>query len=305
MRNVYAFTTLLDMMINPNFARIKIGDTHHSGNKRTKQQQTGISSKQIIINPKGDINDRSWDWSGLKNIKGDGDLHNHKSLSRYRLPADESGDEWFSFPLPDHLKGADVPIEEKIRYIWKLIDDVVADLEGRRVRKAVKWRQVQNIRLNRAMKYIAEGKTEGIAFLCPRFGKTLWALGLFNRLSETYGNRAMLVPVYWLSVHTSFEDEIGAYADFQDIVYIDDKDVNAEAIACAALQAGKRILIAISLHGKMADGKTEEEMGNWVKRNRWIRSIPDADKFMFADEGDWGTHTDNQIKKINFLFDGK
>lgn len=305
MRNVYGFTTLNDLLLYPDFFRVKVGDTRGSGHKRTKQQQTGISSKQIIINPKGDLNDRSWDWSGLMKIKGDGDLHTHKALSRYRLPADESGDEWFSFPLPDILKGANVLIEEKIRYIWKLLDDVIADLEGRRVRKPVKWRKTQRDRLDRAMQYIGEGKTEGIAFLCPRFGKTLWALGLFNRLTEIYGNRVMLVPVYWLSVHTSFEDEIGAYADFQDIVYIDDKDDAAEAIACAALQAGKRILIAISLHGKMADGKTEEEMSNWVKRNRWIRSIPDADKFMFADEGDWGTHTDNQIKKLNFLFDGK
>lgn len=305
MINIYGYTTLNDLLLFPDFFRVKIGDTRKTGHKRSKQQQVGISSKQIMINPKGDINDRSWEWFGLKNIKSDDDLHTHKSLSRYRLPANESGDEWFAIPLPDYLKGANVPIEKKIRYIWKLLDDIIAVLEGRRVSKAVEWRQSQVIRLDRAMKYIAEGKTEGIAYLCPRYGKTLWALGLFNRLSETYGNRVMLVPVYWLSVHTSFKKEIDEYDDFQDIVYIDDKDANAEAIACAALQAKKRILIAISLHGKMADGKTEEDMSNWVKRNRWIRLIPDTDKFMFADEGDWGTHTDKQIKKLNFLFDGR
>lgn len=305
MRNIYGYTSLNDLLLYPDFIRVKIGDTHKSGHTRTKQQQISLSSKQIMVNPEGDLNDRSWEWSGLQKITGDGVLHTHISLSRYRLPADESGDEWFSFPLPKHLKGSNIPFEAKIRYIWKVLDEVIADIEGRRVRKPVKWRESQISRLDRAMQYIAEGKTEGIAFLCPRFGKTLWALGLFNRLSKTYGNRVMLVPVYWLSVHTSFEDEIDSYADFQDIVYIDDKAENAEAIAYSALQASKRILIGISLHGKMADGKTDEDMSNWVKRNRWIRQITDADKFMFADEGDWGTHTENQVKKLNFLFNGK
>ena len=301
MRNIYAYTTENDLRIRPDYVEIKIGDSHHSTHSRTKQQQTGQSSRQIIINPFGDLEDRSWGWTGLTKIKGDGDVHNHKALAKYRKPANQSGDEWFSIPVDPSLSD-----EEKIRYIWGYLDDVISDLEGRKARPKAKYRKTQVRRLDQAMTAIAKGKTEGIANLCPRFGKTLWALGLFDRITEKYGNRVMLVPVYWLGVHTSFDDECAAYDDFQDIVVINLRhEENAEAIACAALQAGKRILLLISLHGKMKDDEDEEAVSTWVKRHRWIQMIPNTEKFMFADEGDWGTHTPNQVKKLQFLFAGK
>jgi len=301
MRNVYGYTTINDLAITPGYAYIKVGDSHHTAHVRTKQQQTGQSSSQIVLNPSGNLEDRSWEWRGLKRIKGDSDLHAHKALAKYKLPAKQSGDEWFAIPVDPSLSD-----EEKVRFLWRYIDDIVTDLEGHKVRPSVRYRVSQISRHNQAMRAISQGKTEGIAFLCPRSGKTLWALGMFDRLTKTYGNRVMLVPVYWLSVHTSFEAECEAYSDFQDIVVVRSKDEDSELAACMALREGKRVLVLISLCGKFEDGVFEEEdMSTWVKQNRWVQQIPNDDKFMFADEGDYGSHTAKQLKKLEFLFANK
>jgi hypothetical protein len=145
------------------------------------------------------------------------------------------------------------------------------------------------------MKMIAKGNTEAslIANLCPRFGKTIWALSLFNRITKAYGNRVMLLPAYWLSAHSSFISELDQYNDFLDIVQIDVDDANASREAEVALAAGKRIIIPISLHG---------DLEHWQKKHDWIADINNNEIFMFADEGDFGTHTENQVAKLDFLF---
>jgi hypothetical protein len=87
--------------------------------------------------------------------------------------------------------------------------------------------------------------------------------------------------------------ELDQYDDFLDIVQIDVDDANASREAEAALESGNRIIIPISLHGDL-------EM--WCKKHDWIADINNNEIFMFADEGDFGTHTDNQTAKLDFLF---
>jgi hypothetical protein len=137
-----------------------------------------------------------------------------------------------------------------------------------------------------------EADTSLIANLCPRFGKTIWALSLFNKISEEYGNRVMLLPSYWLSVHTSFVDTLNDWKDFNDIALIDPNDPDAALVAANALDNGQRIIIQISLHGDLAE---------WSKKHNWISEIDNDEFFMFADEGDFGTHTENQVAKVDFL----
>jgi hypothetical protein len=78
-----------------------------------------------------------------------------------------------------------------------------------------------------------------------------------------------------------------------DIVQIDVDDANASREAEVALEAGKRIIIPISLHG---------DLEQWQKKHDWIADINNNEIFMFADEGDFGTHTENQVAKLDFLF---
>jgi hypothetical protein len=115
---------------------------------------------------------------------------------------------------------------------------------------------------------------------------------LFNAISEKYGNRVMLLPAYWLSVHSSFIDELEQFDDFLDIALIDPSKEGAENAAAHALDNGQRIIIPVSLHG---------DFDEWSVKHNWIAQINNDDIFMFADEGDFGTHADNQKKKLDYI----
>ena len=199
---------------------------------------------------------------------------------------EHSGTEWFKIPAQTEAEA------------FKYIDNVITGLEGKKARKKLKLRVTQNRTLQQAMNIIANGGSiiSIIANLCPRFGKTLWALALFNKLTEIYSNRVMLLPAYWLAVHASFIDELDEYSDFNDIVQIDDNDPDASSKAHDAIEQGLRIVITTSLHGDLLE---------WTKKHEWIKNIPNEEIFNFSDEGDFGTHTNNQKDKLHFLFDDK
>lgn len=274
MINIYAFTYPAALKEYPGYGLIKLGDTHREVDVRVNEQGTSAEwQEKIIIGA----------WNNLQTIKRDHELH--EILTRRGLwhKGKHQGTEWFKIPGSSEKE------------LWQYVDDLIAEQEGKRIRKSVKLRALQQKALDKAMAYIAAGGHDVslIANLCPRFGKTLWALSLFNKIHETYGNRVMLLPAYWLSVHSSFINELSEYDDFLDIVQIDVNDPNAEAQASDALAAGQRILVPMSLHGDMAE---------WKAKHTWIASIPNADVFSFADEGDFGTHTENQVAKLDYIF---
>ncbi len=275
MINLYAYTypAAMKKFIDDGYILTKVGDSHRDVSVRMNEQGGAAEyEKKVVVGS----------WLNLKEIRRDFVVH--EILTKKGLHHHEgSGTEWFKIP------GSTV--EEAFRYL----DDLVTSVEGKRVRKSVKLRDVQKRTLDQAMTMIASGKGEAslIANLCPRFGKTIWALSLFNRITEKYRNRVMLLPAYWLSAHSSFIGELDQYNDFLDIVQIDVDDANASREAEVALEAGKRIIIPISLHGDL-------EM--WCKKHDWIADINNNEIFMFADEGDFGTHTENQTAKLDFLF---
>jgi hypothetical protein len=275
MINLYAYTypAAMKKYIDSGYILTKVGDSHRDVSIRMNEQGGAAEyEKKVVVGS----------WLNLKEIRRDFVIH--EVLTKKGLHHQEgSGTEWFKIP------GSTT--EEAYRYL----DELVTAIEGKRVRKSVKLRDVQKRTLDQAMAMIDSGKAEAslIANLCPRFGKTIWALSLFNRITEKYGNRVMLLPAYWLSAHSSFIGELDQYNDFLDIVQIDVDDANASREAEMALDAGKRIIIPISLHGDI-------EM--WQKKHDWIADINNNEIFMFADEGDFGTHTDNQTAKLDFLF---
>ena len=83
------------------------------------------------------------------------------------------------------------------------------------------------------------------------------------------------------------------FDDFIDIAMIDPKTDGAAEAAQVALDNNQRIIIPVSLHG---------EIDEWSKTHEWIAKISNDDIFMFADEGDFGTHAENQVKKLDYLF---
>jgi len=252
---------------------IKVGDSHRDTIIRINEQGGAAEYEGKIV---------VGGWNNLRKI--DRDHRVHEVLRRRGLFWREGkGKEWFRIPAAN--------IDEARSYI----DDIITLLEGRRVRRKVQLRISQQRALDQALDYIASAENEAslIAHLCPRFGKTIWALMLFNRITEIWGNRVMLLPAYWLSVHSSFVNELNEFDDFLDIRCVDTDQADADAIAKEYLKQNLRIVVPISLHG---------ELSEWKKKHQWIRDISNDDIFSFADEGDFGTHTANQTAKLNYIF---
>ena len=276
MINLYAYSypAAVNKFSNAGFVLLKLGDSHRDIEIRINEQGSSAEWEEKII---------IGSWNNLQTIKRDHDLHEVLTKRGLWHSGKHKGTEWFK--IPGHT------IDDARNYI----DDLVTEFEGKRVRKQVKLRALQQKALNKAMTYIATGghDVSVIANLCPRFGKTIWALSLFNQIHNTYGNRIMLLPAYWLSVHSSFVNELTEYNDFLDIVQIDVGADDARERAIDAVSAGQRILVPMSLHGDLEE---------WKTKHSWIASIPNADVFSFADEGDFGTHTENQVAKLDYIF---
>jgi len=125
--------------------------------------------------------------------------------------------------------------------------------------------------------------------LPPRFGKTTWALTLFNELNK----KVLVLPSSWLSTHTSFEDDIKEFRDFSDIVCIDSKNDNYSKQIKKALSENKRVAVYISLFSKDK------------KQFNTIKNIPNSDKFVCVDEGDFGSWTDKKRVILDHLVSKK
>lgn len=273
MINLYAYTYPSAIKLFDDYVLTKVGDSIRNVEVRMNEQG-GAAEYESKVHVGA--------WNNLQVIQRDYDVH--KVLTRKGLHhTDGKGTEWFKIPGKT--------TEEAYAYI----DSLVAQFEGKRVRNKVKLRKLQQKALDEAMEIIAKGENVAtvIANLCPRFGKTIWALMLFNAISKQYGNRVMLLPAYWLSVHSSFVDELEQFDDFLDIALIDMNKEDAELAAVNALDNNQRIIIPMSLHG---------DYNEWTVKHNWIAQINNDDIFMFADEGDFGTHADNQKKKLDFIF---
>jgi hypothetical protein len=272
MINLYAYTYPSAIKLFDGYVLTKVGDSIRDVEVRMNEQG-GAAEYEAKIHVGA--------WNNLDKIKRDHDVH--KILTKQGLHhTDGKGTEWFKIP------------GKTIQDAFAYVDNIVANFEGKKVRNKVKLRQLQQKALDEAMRIIDTGQADAsvIANLCPRFGKTIWGLMLFNAITEKYGNRVMLLPAYWLSVHSSFTDELDAFDDFLDIALVDPNAADAELTAINALDNNQRIVIPISLHGDYED---------WIIKNEWISRISNDDIFMFADEGDFGTHAENQVKKMEYI----
>ena len=270
----YSYPAAVNKFVDNGFILLKLGDSHRDTEVRINEQGNSAEWEEKII---------LGSWNNLQTIKRDHDLHEVLTKRGLWHSGKHKGTEWFKIP------------GSTVAEAHSYIDTLVAEFEGKRIRKSVKLRSLQQKALAKAMTIIdrAGFDVSLIANLCPRFGKTIWSLMLFNAITKKYGNRVMLLPAYWLSVHSSFINELNDYDDFLDIVQIDVNNPNAEAQATDALAAGQRILVPMSLHGDLEE---------WKSKHTWIANIPNSDVFSFADEGDFGTHTENQVAKLDYIF---
>jgi hypothetical protein len=134
--------------------------------------------------------------------------------------------------------------------------------------------------LDKALECYKTGKVL-LAELCPRFGKTPWAMALFDHTDYW----VMVVASYVHSVFNSFKTDYLRFTQFEHL-----------AIATSAEEVehnkdnGLRSLVLVPLTGKF---------DQWEKNYGWINSLDS--KFVFVDEADFGAHRAGQVKKVKYL----
>lgn len=280
MINLYAYTYPAARKEFPGYILTKVGDTHREIWERLNEQG-GAAEWQGKILIGG--------WEDLVIIERDYEIHKILEERGLHHFEDGKGTEWFKIPAQNDKE------------VFEYLDAIIKEIEGRIVRKSVKMRGLQVISMAKTLEIIEKAVAQGkdvatvIANLCPRFGKTIWALMLFKEINKKYGNNVMMLPAYWLSSHTSFLNELKSFNDFLDMVHIDTNDTDAENQYVSAKNEGKLSVITFSLHGN--------DLEVWKNKYGWIRNIPLEMIFSFIDEGDFGAHTENQQKKFSFLFD--
>lgn len=272
--NLYAWTVQSYAMDNPNYVKVKIGQSEDP-KRRIAESQT--YQPEIISTIAT--------WKNLKKIKADTDVH--RKLAAKGLKVKEGGQEFFTIPVSGDI------YEERIDQVRKYIDAIVTELEGEKVRDRVILRAIQCEKINEALNIIKNAKKNTVSIvanLAPRFGKTIFGLSLFNELHRKNNIHTMIVPLYYL--HNSFAVEIDRFSDFNDVVYIDADETNAEKKYNDAINSNKRAVIKISLN---------RSFDEWSQKHEWISKIPCDKKYTFCDEGDFGTWTQEQKKKIECI----
>ena len=278
MISLYAYSypgydNLRECPLKGDYVLVKFGDTTRTAEQRMSEQGGAAEAfAKITVGS----------WPGCDKIKRDFEVH-HVLKERGLDHWEGAGTEWFWIPGKTFADA------------YEYLDQLVTEMEGHVVRKKVKLRALQQKALDDTLTAIENGTDVAtvIANLCPRFGKTIWALMLFKQISEKYGNRVMLLPAYWLSVHSSFEGELAEFDDFQHMTIVDPRKIaDADAAVDRAWAEGQDVIIPISLHGDISE---------WKHNNKWLRDIDSETFFMFADEGDFGTHGDRQIEKLDYI----
>lgn len=279
--NFYAYTypAHIELISRRKGLWVKFGDTIRAEAIRMNEQG-GASEAEAKVEIKT--------WTNVTTIARDYAVHRVLRKRGCQNPEEFTGKgtEWFKIPV--------ATVEEARDYLNALVDEVGGSGASK---KDVKLRKLQKTTLDKAMAII-EGEEEGnvaniVANLCPRFGKTIWALSLFNRIHEKYGNRIMLLPAYWLSVHSSFADEVDQYREFGDIAVISTKSETASEEVEVAFANGQRVILEVSLH---------RDVDSWKEKHEWLRNIDNNEFFVFSDEADFGSHTENQVEKLQYIF---
>jgi len=180
-------------------------------------------------------------------------------------------------------------LNEKIR-------KCAAKLNPNHEKQAVNLRDVQILVIKKVLSALRQNGivTNFVCELAARIGKTILFLSLAKTMREEFGHESMFIMAYGvgLSVKTSYKDEIGKYIDFASMQFIDAADADSEEQYKKALSDGKMPVVFISLNPE-AEEKYE-----------WINQLAGT-HIALLEETDFGTHTDSQVDKVEYILNGK
>jgi hypothetical protein len=227
---------------------------------------------------------------------------NHPELDGY-------GTEWHAVPLQliphDHLehynkysnKDFNFAIKPIVNWLQDEHTKIFAKFGINNTKRRVELRNLQKKFMKRVIRKLKKYGVRStiIAELAPRFGKTILFLSLFLEIQKEYGHRVMVVPTYWLPAIASFKKELSKWRDYSEIVFADTSHNNWWESVVTALASDKLVVLGVSLYPAYDD---------FVMHNEWIHNYTEP-IFVVSDEADHGSHTSNQLEKMEYLFSNK
>jgi len=292
---IYIMTeeTWIDAMKSTGFLQFGIGDA----------PEATIAERQLSLSSSKNV---SWQKYLLDTIPEPGyrDHALHKLVRQSiaaQLPRPDSNrhSELFKIAVEKYLIEEFVKSKnfEPIR-LWLngKIRKCAAKLNPDHKKQAVNPRNVQDLVIKKVISALRQNGvvTNFVCELAARIGKTILFLELAKTMQEEFGHESMFIMAYGvgLSVKTSYKDEIGMYSNFANMQFIDAADVDAEEQYKQAIVDSKMPVVFISLNPEV-EAKYE-----------WINQLAGT-HIALLEETDFGTHTDSQVEKVDYILENK
>lgn len=243
------------------------------------------------------------EWTDLHRIKRDHDVFDSLALIAPRRVGidEETGKrqkyEKFYFMITDAMIQHYVKTLDRsaiINFIATQIDGVIKNKEKVSKTQLIKFRYIQTKVIKQVMQKLKAGgfNMSLVAELCPRIGKTIIFLELFRRISQEKPQfRTMFIQTYGvgLSIFKSYRDELDRWKDFVGMDLIDASGADAEQQFKNSQKQGRLQVVLVGLNPK-------ENSTRYRWMNRYTGSI-----VSLLEEADFGCHTDQQVKKTEFI----
>ena len=292
---IYSMTeeTWIDAMKSTGFLQFGLGDTIEA---TIAERQLSLSSSKNV----------SWQKYLLDTIPEPGyrDHALHKVVRQSiaaQLPRPDSNrhSELFKIAVEKYLIEEFVKSKdfEPIR-IWlnEKIRKCASTLNPDHEKQAVNLRNVQILVIKKVISALRQNGvvTNFVCELAARIGKTILFLELAKTMREEFGHESMFIMAYGvgLSVKTSYKDEIEKYINFSNMQFIDATEADAKEQYKQAIADGKMPVVFISLNPEV-EAKYE-----------WINKLAGT-HIALLEETDFGTHTDSQVEKVDYILENK
>ena len=287
----------IEAMISTGFLEFGVGDTREDAEYSTiaSRMRGHESSKNL-----------GWQHYLLDSIPAPGyrDYALHKEIrqtfaAQLEDPTTKKRNEVFrvaveKYLIEEFVKSNDF---EPIR-LWlnEKIRKCAAKLNPTHEKQAVNLRNVQDLVIKKIISALRQSGivTNFVCELAARIGKTILFLELAKIMQEEFGHESMFIMAYGvgLSVKTSYKDEIVKYINFAYMQFIDATDADAKDQYKQAVADGKMPVVFISLN-------PEVEV-----KYEWINNLAGT-HIALLEETDFGTHTDSQVEKVDYILENK
>lgn len=249
---------------------------------RIAEQLTAASRGKLIIHAALDVSHYEGDTTELEDqIHKRLSMMTEQGISRLRREMFHDNEliksgltEWFNIPM----EGSKVV---------ELIDSIIRNITNKSGKATYKARAYQAYIKALVLDKVEDGEKVIAAELAPRFGKTLWSLDLFKALCDEFGYQYLILPAYVLTAHSSFLTDFNGFSDFNEMIFVDDKD--PEFKQKIQNNTNKRMIITTSLH---TTDTTKYDV---------IKALDTSKKIAIVDEADFGAHTKTSKEIINHL----